>query len=171
MAMTYMQLGLSQDQIIEQRSVYWKNGVETLLGKNGVVDVGATSIALHGNDLYVCATDSGDAVYWKNGARIVLEKFPGGEAAVASAIAVTGNSIYVVGSSRGDAVYWKDGVKTTLPKRSLYASASAITFYQSDLYIGERDGSGPVYWKNGVEVSLCCSQYGSVSAIAAVKQP
>ena len=47
----------------EERSVYWKNGVETVLGENGVVDIGATSIATNGNDVYVCATDSGDAVY------------------------------------------------------------------------------------------------------------
>jgi hypothetical protein len=155
----------------EQRSVYWKNGIETVLGKNGVVDIGATSVALNGNDVYVCATDSGDAVYWKNGVRLILEKFPGDAPVAATAIAISGNNIYVVGSYRGDAVYWKNGTKITLPKRGLYAAASAITFYQSDIYIGGRDGNGPMYWKNGVEVSLCCSQYGAVSAIAVIKKP
>ena len=154
----------------EQRSVYWKNGVETLLGKNGVVDIGATSIATNGNDIYVCATDSGSAVYWKNGARLTLAKFPGDAPVATNAIAIAGNSIFVVGSYRGDAVYWKDGTQIILPRRGLDATASAITFYQSDIYIGGRDGNTPVYWKNGVEVQLCCSQYGSVSAIAVIKK-
>jgi hypothetical protein len=149
-------------------SVYWKNGIETVLGSRSVVDKGATSIAINGNDVYVCATDSGEAVYWKNGVRVVLEKFPG-DTPAATAISLAGNSVYVVGSYLGDAVYWKDGTRIKLPKRSLNAVASAITFYQSDIYIGGRDGNGPVYWKNGVEVSLCCSQYGTVSAIAVVK--
>jgi hypothetical protein len=153
----------------EQRSVYWRNGVQTVLGKNGVVDIGATSITLNGNDVYVCATDSGDAVYWKNGARVVLDKFPGDVPVAANAIAISRNSIYVVGSYRGEAVCWKDRTRMTLPQRG-GGIASAITFYQSDIYIGGMDGSSPVYWKNGVEVTLCCSQHGAVSALAVVKK-
>lgn len=53
----------------------------------------------------------------------------------------------------------------------MYAAASAITFYKSDIYIGGRDGDRPVYWKNGVQVSLCCTQFGTVSAIVVVKKP
>lgn len=100
--------------------------------------------------------------------RAVLEKFPRNEPVEANTIAIAGDSVYVVGSYNGDPVYWKDGIRTALPKRAPYASA--ITFYQSDIYIGGRDGDNPVYWKNGVEVSLCCSLYGRVSAIAVVKK-
>ncbi len=155
----------------EQRSVYWKNGIENILAKNGGIDAGAKSITINGNDVYVCANDSGNAVYWKNGLKVTLAKFVPGETGVeANAIAIAGGSVYVVGSYRGEAVYWKDGTKITLPKRGFDATASAITFYQSDIYIGGIDGSTPVYWKNGVEVSLCCSQHGAVNAIAVVKK-
>ncbi|MEX6690202.1 IPT/TIG domain-containing protein [Danxiaibacter flavus] len=154
----------------EWHSVYWKNGIETVLGKDALVDIGATSITTSGNDVYVCATESGDAVYWKNGVKVTLDKYPGVDPVAANAIVLAGNSIYVVGSYRGDAVYWKDGARITLPKRGSSAVATAITFYQSDIYIGGRDGGLPVYWKNGVEVRLCCSQYGTVSAIAVTKK-
>ena len=154
--------------------VYWKNGVETVVGKtgftSGINDLGVSSIAVNGSDVYVCATDSGGPGYWKNGVRIMLEKFPPYVTVESIAIAIAGSSVYVVGSYNGDPVYWKDGIRTALPKRALYASASAITFYQSDIYIGGRDGDIPVYWKNGVEVSLCCREYARVSAIVVVKQ-
>jgi len=154
----------------ELNLVYWKNGVETVLGKNGL-EGGASSIAVKGNDVYVCGSDSGYAVYWKNGVRTVLEKIPpAGAPITTSAIAIAANSIYVVGSSHGEAVYWKDGTRVTLPRRGNSGAASAITFYQSDIYIGGQDGSSPVYWKNGVEVSLCCGLDGIVSAIAVVKK-
>ena len=147
-----------------------KNGTYTVLGRNSLPDAGATSIAVKGNDVYVCATDSGDAVYWKNGVGVILDTDRGDGPIIASAIAIAGNDIYVVGSYRGDAVYWKNGTRVTLPKRALYAEASAITFYKSDVYIGGRDGDIPVYWKNGVEVPLCCAIWGFVNAIAVVKK-
>lgn len=153
----------------EGRSVYWKNGIETVLGNLSVVDGGTASIAVSGADVYVCSIDSGDAVYWKNGVRVTLAQPSNQNGVEANAIAISGNSVYVAGAYLGDAVYWKDGTKIMLPKRSLYARASAITFYQADIYIGGLDGDTPVYWKNGVEVALCCSQSGSVSAMAVVK--
>ncbi|HEY0678963.1 MAG TPA: IPT/TIG domain-containing protein [Chitinophagaceae bacterium] len=154
----------------EVHSVYWKNGIRTVLGKNSPVDMGATSIAVNNNDVYVCATDSGAAVYWKNGVRVELDKFPG-EIVRATAVAIAGNDIYVVGIYGRDAVVWKNGTRITLPKRGIYAAATAITFYKSDIYIGGQDGDTPVYWKNGEEVSLCCTQWGIVNAIAVVKKP
>jgi hypothetical protein len=156
----------------EYLSVYWKDSIETVLGKASGIDQGATSIALNGNDVYICGNEFNDAVYWKNGEKVILQKFSSDSSASAKAIAIEENNIYVVGSYRGDAVYWKNGIRFILPSGGqTWAIASAITFYKSDIYIGGRIGDRVVYWKNGVEVPLCCSQYASVSAIVVVKKP
>lgn len=154
----------------EERVVYWKNDIENILSKEGGIDAGARSIAINGNDVYICANDSGNAVYWKNGVKVTLAKFGSNIGTEARAIALQGGSVYVAGNYGGDAVYWKDGNKITLPKKGITATASTITFYQSDIYIGGEDGNTPVYWKNGVEVVLCCNQYGAVSGIAVTKK-
>lgn len=154
----------------EECSVYWKNGVETILGTSGVVDVGATAIKINNGDVYVCATDSGNAGYWKNGVRVTLAKFQGDLPAEANAIAIAGNSVYVAGNYSGKAAYWKDGTRITLPSKGFYSTATTITFYQSDIYIGGADGNAPVYWKNGVEVMLCCAEGKPVTGIVVTKK-
>ena len=163
--------GVESGNINDYIDVYWKNGVEKILSTSGPVDLGATSIAVEGNDVYVCGIDSGNAVYWKNGNKVVLDRFVlGGAPLGANAIAINNNSLYVAGGFRGDAVYWKDGNRVTLPSRSPSgAEAIAIAFYKSDIYVAGRDGSGVVYWKNGVEVDLCCSLLGEARAITVVK--
>jgi len=157
----------------EYIATYWKNGVRNTLSTHGPIDLADTSITVNGNDIYVSGIDSGNAVYWKNGNKVILDRIALGVAPpMANAISINNNSIYVAGGFQGGAVYWKDGNRVILPSRSPSgAEAYALAFYQSDIYVAGRDGSGVVYWKNGVEVTLCCSLLGEARAITVVKSP
>lgn len=149
--------------------VYWKNDIETTLGKNTKIDYGVTGIALDGSDVYVCGTDSGNALYWKNDMKVNLSKYSCPSKASANAITIKGNDIYVAGNCEEDAVYWKNGQQVSLPYFSYTASATCIALFQSDVYVGGWDGPSAVYWKNGIEYHLCCGNSEWVTSIVVVK--
>jgi hypothetical protein len=147
--------------------VYWKNGVEKIIGNSTVVNGGAMCIAVSGVDVYICGTDSGAAAYWKNDVKVILSKSSGGEPAEANALALSANDLYIVGYYNGSAVYWKNGIKFTLPSLSYSARATCIYIYNSDIYIGGSDGNSAVYWENGIEYHL--GSIGYVTSMAIIK--
>lgn len=154
-------------------SMYWKNGVGTVMGE----DITLTDVAVSGADVYISGyrpDKNGDyeATYWKNGKAIKLAAAqPGAEA---NGIAVSGNNIYVAGKGYNQnreeiALYWKNGKETRLAKGT---SAKAVSISGNDVYFAgfERNAEGAniaVVWKNGTPTRLSSSKGGAgVSSLA-----
>jgi hypothetical protein len=124
-----------------------------------------------GSDIYIVGTDSGHAVYWKNGVETVLG--PGAGAG----ITISGSSVYVGGVSYKNgttelAAVWKDGVEQDLTDTG-DAQASTPLVVGTDVYVpGIILWSAPqsyaVYWKNGqlVYVDSAVRSWASQVAIS-----
>lgn len=131
-------------------SVYWKNGIKTVLGNEEFF-----TIVADGNDVYVAGRVTSKAVCWKNGVEMVLE---GADTAYSRAydIKVKNGIVYVTGYIGSEAVYWKDGVRHNLDRsaNTTYAQSSKIYFVNNDMYITGHEYSSTSgntilkYWKN-----------------------
>jgi hypothetical protein len=66
-------------------ATYWKNGVKTVLSTTASA---GNSIALFGDDVYICGWYLSNAVYWKNGIRKTLRSYSAGGLIEATGIVV-----------------------------------------------------------------------------------
>jgi hypothetical protein len=138
---------------------YWKNGVITTIGGQGLFR-GPIAIAVSGSDVYY----STGQVY-KNGSQIQLPGF-GGRGYVSASMAVGGDVYLAGGDSVGDAVYWKNGVLNVVAANaSPGLGVEALSMYVSgpDVYVGGTDSlQRAAIWKNGVETVV--QNFGGQSA-------
>jgi hypothetical protein len=89
-------------------------------------------------DVYVCGSDSGNAVYWKNGQEVRLSFNGAGEA---RSIFVHDTDVYVAGSINNAAISWKNGKATVyevnyqgVPSTNTYL-APGIFYADSTYYV------------------------------------
>jgi hypothetical protein len=148
---------------------YWKNNTEISLPVKFITVkeyYAAKSIYVSGNKVYAAGNDSTRAVYWKDGAEIMLNLTDAKghyDYSYANSIFISGNDIYVAGYHGPNAVYWKNGVEVYLTGNTtdLYGSEIANSIYVSggNVYVvgaGIYTGAGfsvPRYWKNGINES------------------
>ncbi|MDP4265696.1 MAG: hypothetical protein Q8941_24465 [Bacteroidota bacterium] len=144
-------------------AVYWKNNAETKLPAIST-NSSANSIYISGNNAYIAGSDNGCAVYWKNGAEVILNNNKD-SASEATSVFISGNDIYVAGFLGINAVYWKNGVIVYLTNNSLPGStaiAYSINISGGDVHVVGSYRSLSIgqfypiliYWKNGVEIPL-----------------
>jgi hypothetical protein len=115
---------------------YWKNGTASVLNSSNEKTGFANSVFVSGNNVYVAGAagknypQANYAVYWKNGAEIVLPSSAAN--AGANSIFVSGNDIYVAGiqfnnpPSNENAVYWKNGAEFILTNGTNDVVATSI---------------------------------------------
>ncbi len=133
-------------------AVYWENGTMVRLGNDPSY---ANSIAVSGNDVYVCgvATVNNEyvAVYWKNG---VIQTLEGAVPySLANAITIAGTDVYIAGNAGKNgtvAVYWKNGKLVSLEA----GEGNAIAIAGTDIYVAGATASGAAYWKNSIRTNL-----------------
>ena len=159
-------------------AVYWKNNLEIRLSAGGT----ASSIFVSGHDLYVggsSRSDTPNAVYWKNGTAVPLEKMSvyGNYGSIGvNSIFVSGNDVYAAGYEGPNAVYWKNGTEMYLTgatqSETGYVHANSIFVSGHDVYIvGHQISAGTPfpqlwYWKNGVYASINkLNSYGKGNAV------
>ena len=112
---------------VNNRAVYWKNGISYNLQANNLVCFSASSIALNGSDVYILGTmtsalgtDPSDYaptnfIYWKNGVAsstfgyILNSYLPVGN----GFIYLDGNDIYTI-ENDGGSRYLKNGINTNI---------------------------------------------------------
>jgi hypothetical protein len=148
-------------------TTYWKDGVAISL-TSGSYYVGASSIFVSGQDVYVAGTDKNlEAKYWKNEVPTTLTNL--GEA---NSIIVSGSDVYVAGTSYNAdnialATYWKNGKAFYLSDGSKDEYANSIFVSGSDVYVAGQENdlysvlfnngktvAASKYWKNGVPYNL-----------------
>jgi hypothetical protein len=119
-----------------------------------------------GWDVYFAGQDSGQAVYWKNGLRTVLDP-----AGLAQGIAVSGSDVYVGGGVfKGNlAALWKNGVEEDLTDTTAWAYTPVLS--GADVYVPGYIGSWggqpkAVYWKNGQPVILDSTEWAIATGMA-----
>jgi uncharacterized membrane protein len=114
-------------------------------------------------DVYIAGTEvndnfsDGQALYWKNGEKILLPTTPNSFSEAAS-IFVTDDAVYVAGYDVvHGAVYWKNGTKITLGNANLSSRATGIFVSGNDVYVSGYTRLSPTssdyiacYWRNGV---------------------
>ncbi|MBB4119839.1 hypothetical protein GGR32_002150 [Mesonia hippocampi] len=150
---------------------YWKNGVPVIL-KGSDLDKPdktetAMSIIVDQGDVYAAgyshSESYGDAVYWKNGTMVQLEKSPGSGSTYTKEIAAYNGDIYIAGNeynpaSISVAVYWKNGTIVQLTDGTKSAFARSIVVDDGNVYVGGHEvfGANEIarYWKNGTPVDL-----------------
>lgn len=140
--------------------VYWKN--KTIIPLAAVTEYGeAKAITVSGNDVYVAGELNGQAVYWKNGVKVILEAAVSG----ATDVKVIGNDVYVAGYALISnitfmAKYWKNGVEVNVGNGTTSTVAYSILLKDNDVYLtgtSRVNGSSKtdaLYWKNGVAFPL-----------------
>jgi uncharacterized membrane protein len=154
------------------RAQLWKNGVGTALSNVGG-STGMHVVVLNGNT-YVCGTEQGVAVYWKN-FEMSTRLTDGNEmTSIANDIALQGNDLLCVGTVRYKtglkAILWRNRQMTVIDSND--AAATRILVKGNDIYItGSRLNANrkPVacYWKNGIAHDLSVpTQQATASGIA-----
>jgi hypothetical protein len=108
-------------------AVYWKDGVEVILGTTDTFGnfptAGASSVFIAGNDIYIAGFHGPNAVYWKNGVEVYLSNLDSIASNYsnqsANSIFVNGGDVYAAGvrydlGAYGPFLrYWKNGVDET----------------------------------------------------------
>jgi hypothetical protein len=131
-------------------AVYWKNGVETVLGPGQ-----GAGITVSGSDVYVGGEASKTkilAAVWKNG----VEQDLADSTSAAYIPLVVGSDVYVPGLVVKDnpqdyAVYWKNGQRVDVDS-GIYDVATSMAVSGSDIYmVGNVSGMNDTacVWNNG----------------------
>jgi hypothetical protein len=138
--------------------VYWKDGAVHKIGA-GANNIGATCIAVSGNNLYVggyTANAQGveQAAYWRNDTLVNVNT----QSAYSSIndIAVVGNDVYLFGSDGNSSsdeqlCYWKNDVKTILTGTGAW-TAGRMHVINGDVYTSGTQSTGSLngyVYKNG----------------------
>jgi hypothetical protein len=153
-------------------AVYWKNNAEIRLSGSN-----ASSIFVSGSDVYVGGTDSTNAVYWKNGMEIIMEKTIVANIvdAVVNSIFVSGNDVYAAGYENSNPRVWKNGVPIYFTDdthgytgythaNSIYVSGNDV-FVVGTGYFAASPFPELFYWKNGVLVPRKVDNFGERNSI------
>ena len=146
---------------------YWKNGVQTSLGRGSILFFGFGGSV---SDVWLLLWNYDDrsVSYWKNGSLQSTTKFDNGT--YVERAFVSGNDIYLFGYLNATPVCWKNEIE--LP--GYYSKgATAVTVSGSDVYVIGYSSSDSInhfpnneYWlmKNGMKKSFCQDcRLGSVS--------
>ncbi|MGN7890425.1 hypothetical protein [Dyadobacter sp. 22481] len=166
-------VGWDADNSSSSRAKYWKNGVlQTLSGPYTATVL--SKVLLSGSDVYVAGSGANQsgyyAMYWKNGAPVVLNDSRDGWA---RDMAIDNGDIYVTGNASGGpgelavAKYWKNGASVQLTSGPEQQYPNGIAVSGSDVHVvGTQNGDGThgtiaKYWKNGVETILSPASYHS----------
>ena len=162
--------GYITNKYLNSYAQLWKNGVSTPLSNEG--STGMHVVVLNGNT-YVCGTEQGYAVYWKNfemGTRLT----DGNEiSSIANDIVLQGSDLLCVGTVRyktgQKAILWRNRQMTVIDSND--ATATRILVKGNDIYItGSRAVNRshvPCYWKNGIVHDLSApTQQATASGIA-----
>ena len=164
--------GYTTNKYLYSYAQLWKNGVGTPLS-NVAGSTGMHVVVLNGNT-YVCGTEQGYAVYWKNfemGTRLT----DGNElSSTANDIVLQGNDLLCVGTIKyknlqKKAILWRNRQMTVID--SNYADATRILVKGNDIYITGSHvvnrSNVPCYWKNGIAHDLSApTQQATASGIA-----
>ena len=152
-------------------AVYWKNGNEIQLTAD-TMETEAKSIFVSGNDVYVCGTMQGNAVYWKNGQVVILDTQ---KYSTAISIFVEGSDIFVGGQGTDPitknfaARYWKNGIPHTI-EDSAFVNSMAVD--GANVYTVGQTYNGPVLWENTYRIKLTTqlNQYTTTMDVAALNR-
>lgn len=126
------------------KTVLWKNGVATVLSSE--LYSGAYSIFVSGTDVYVAGFDHGFAVVWKNGVAVKLASGP--KFSRAYSVYVNGNDVYAAGyefleGRKTVATLWKNGVAVRLSDGTKHAVAKAVFVSGTDVYVSSEENINP----------------------------
>ncbi|MGF2414234.1 MAG: carboxypeptidase-like regulatory domain-containing protein, partial [Ferruginibacter sp.] len=157
--------------IIDDRAVFWKDGVPTFLTATPTTANNyayAVKTLVYNNDVYVLVSEQdstlngwvGTIKLWKNG--VITNITNGTTLADAYSFDVYNGDVYICGIERNSnnpgstvAKVWKNGVATILPKDTFdYVEATNIKVVNGDVYVCGQGFTGfnsrALYWKNGI---------------------
>ena len=164
---------INGSNFMDSRPLLWKNGeLYYDLTSGDYYGERASSVAVHGDDVYVAGYASTHAPdyydvpkLWKNGVEQDLENVNSRYTRAVSVAVSNSGDVYVAGEVEGTVAYyrhpvlWKNGVANILSYPGRSAFASSLFLFGDDVYVCGRyndydyDKPGwfypPILWKNG----------------------
>lgn len=159
------------------QSLYWKNGVETVLNATGNYST-TEDIFVNGTDVYIAGRESvGSGTmkpkYWKNGISfpLVVGANVGGNAL---RVIYNNSEVYAVGYENTNPTtpkLWQNGVSISLATNPIgNFKATGFSYVNGNLYVSGTETFGSssraLYWLNGVPVYLTALIANNTNAAA-----